>query len=112
MVLGGLRAFTPGHGKTLIADYLVGSRGTVRHAIALGAIVTFRHTASVMIAPFAGHWIMPDVLGIMIIAVGLNSIVLGLAAVLMAFGILLGSAALVTVLGISITFGGFAAYLH
>ena len=30
--LGGLHALTPGHGKTLVAAYLVGSRGTVRHA--------------------------------------------------------------------------------
>jgi nickel/cobalt transporter (NicO) family protein len=37
--LGGLHALTPGHGKTLLAAYLVGSRGTVRHAVALGAIV-------------------------------------------------------------------------
>ena len=47
-MLGGLHALTPGHGKTLVAAYLVGSRGTVRHATALGAIVTFTHTASVI----------------------------------------------------------------
>ena len=35
-LLGGLHALTPGHGKTLAAAYLVGSRGTVRHAVALG----------------------------------------------------------------------------
>jgi hypothetical protein len=46
LVLGGLHALTPGHGKTLVAAYLVGSRGTVGHAMALGGIVTFTHTAS------------------------------------------------------------------
>jgi len=47
-LLGGLHALTPGHGKTLIAAYLIGSRGTVKHAAALGGIVTFTHTASVI----------------------------------------------------------------
>jgi ABC-type nickel/cobalt efflux system permease component RcnA len=35
-LLGGLHALTPGHGKTLVAAYLIGSRGTVGHAAALG----------------------------------------------------------------------------
>lgn len=65
-LLGGLHALTPGHGKTLVAAYLVGSRGTVRHAAALGGIVTFTHTASVvaigLIALFASHFIVPSVL--------------------------------------------------
>ena len=64
--LGGLHALTPGHGKTLVAAYLVGSRGTVRHAVALGAIVTFTHTASVIVigllALFASQFVVPDVL--------------------------------------------------
>ena len=64
--LGGLHALTPGHGKTLVAAYLVGSRGTVRHAVALGAIVTFAHTASVIVigllALFASQFVVPDVL--------------------------------------------------
>lgn len=49
VVLGGLHALTPGHGKTLVAAYLVGSRGTVRRAVVLGGIVTFTHTASVVL---------------------------------------------------------------
>lgn len=65
-VLGGLHALTPGHGKTLVAAYLVGSRGTVRHAVTLGAIVTFTHTASVIVigllALFASRFVMPNVL--------------------------------------------------
>lgn len=46
-LLGGLHALTPGHGKTLVAAYLVGSRGTPGHAVLLGATVTVTHTASV-----------------------------------------------------------------
>lgn len=65
-VLGGFHALTPGHGKTLVAAYLVGSRGTVRHAVTLGAIVTFTHTFSVIVigllALFASQFIVPDVL--------------------------------------------------
>jgi nickel/cobalt transporter (NicO) family protein len=66
VMLGGLHALTPGHGKTLVAAYLVGSRGTVRHAVALGGIVTFTHTASVVVigllALFASQFIVPNVL--------------------------------------------------
>ena len=66
VVLGGLHALTPGHGKTLVAAYLVGSRGTVQHAIFLGGIVTFTHTASVIVigllALFASQFVVPDVL--------------------------------------------------
>jgi ABC-type nickel/cobalt efflux system permease component RcnA len=42
--LGAAHAFTPGHGKTIVAAYLVGSRGTLKHAAFLGAMVTFTHT--------------------------------------------------------------------
>ena len=45
--LGAAHALTPGHGKTIVAAYLVGSRGTLRHAAFLGAMVTFTHTISV-----------------------------------------------------------------
>ena len=45
--LGAAHALTPGHGKTIVAAYLVGSRGTLKHAAFLGAMVTFTHTASV-----------------------------------------------------------------
>jgi nickel/cobalt transporter (NicO) family protein len=81
-VLGGLHALTPGHGKTLVAAYLVGSRGTVRHAVALGAIVTFTHTASVIVigllALFASQFVVPNVLvPILEILSGLLVVVLG-----------------------------------
>ncbi len=47
LALGALHALTPGHGKTIVAAYLVGSKGAARHAIALGGIVTLTHTGSV-----------------------------------------------------------------
>jgi ABC-type nickel/cobalt efflux system permease component RcnA len=45
--LGAVHALTPGHGKTIVAAYLVGARGTLKHAAFLGAMVTFTHTISV-----------------------------------------------------------------
>ena len=44
---GAVHALTPGHGKALVAGYLVGTRGRPRHALALGATVTATHTAGV-----------------------------------------------------------------
>lgn len=46
-LLGALHALSPGHGKTIVAAYLVGSQGKAYHAVALGAIVTLTHTGSV-----------------------------------------------------------------
>jgi ABC-type nickel/cobalt efflux system permease component RcnA len=45
--LGAAHALSPGHGKTIVAAYLVGSRGTMKHALFLGGMVTFTHTISV-----------------------------------------------------------------
>ena len=47
-VLGGLHALTPGHGKAVVAAYLVGTKGRIIDAIFLGLIVTFTHTFSVI----------------------------------------------------------------
>ncbi|HET8948915.1 MAG TPA: sulfite exporter TauE/SafE family protein [Solirubrobacteraceae bacterium] len=44
---GAVHALSPGHGKAMVAAYLVGTRGTARHAVALGAAVTVTHTAGV-----------------------------------------------------------------
>ncbi|MGH3135017.1 MAG: nickel/cobalt transporter, partial [Gaiellaceae bacterium] len=44
---GAAHALTPGHGKALVAAYLVGIRGTPRHAFMLGGTVTIAHTAGV-----------------------------------------------------------------
>ena len=46
---GAAHAFTPGHGKTLVAAYLVGERGTVTHALTLGLTTTLAHTGSVIL---------------------------------------------------------------
>jgi ABC-type nickel/cobalt efflux system permease component RcnA len=63
-VLGGFHALEPGHGKTLVAAYLVGSHGKARHAVLLGAIVTASHTVSVyvlgIITLYASQWILPE----------------------------------------------------
>jgi nickel/cobalt transporter (NicO) family protein len=62
--LGGFHALEPGHGKTLVAAYLVGSRGTTRHAVLLGGVVTASHTVSVyalgFITLYASQWIVPE----------------------------------------------------
>ncbi len=47
--LGAMHALSPGHGKTIVAAYLVGSKGTMKHAMFLGATVTFTHTLSVFL---------------------------------------------------------------
>lgn len=63
LALGALHALTPGHGKTVVAAYLVGSRGTTLHAVALGTIVTLTHTGSVfllgIITLAASQYILP-----------------------------------------------------
>jgi nickel/cobalt exporter len=51
--LGAAHALEPGHGKTVVAAYLVGSRGRTLDAIILGAVVTFTHTFSVIVLAVA-----------------------------------------------------------
>ena len=46
--LGAGHALTPGHGKTIMAAYLVGTRGTSLHAIGLGLSVTVSHTLGIL----------------------------------------------------------------
>ena len=62
--LGAFHALEPGHGKTVVAAYLVGSRGTAWHALMLGLIVTVTHTAGVYVLGavtlFASHYIVPE----------------------------------------------------
>jgi nickel/cobalt exporter len=48
-VFGAAHALTPGHGKTLVAAYLIGQRGTVWHAVMLGVVTTITHTGAVLI---------------------------------------------------------------
>jgi nickel/cobalt exporter len=62
--LGAMHALSPGHGKTIVAAYLVGSRGTIRHAMFLGSTVTLTHTMSVFLLGlgvlFFERYIVPD----------------------------------------------------
>ena len=44
---GAAHALSPGHGKTIVTAYLVGQRGTPRHAALLGLVVTVTHTIGV-----------------------------------------------------------------
>ncbi len=48
VALGAAHALSPGHGKTVMAAYLVGSRGTMRQAVGLGLTVTVSHTLGVL----------------------------------------------------------------
>ena len=79
---GALHALSPGHGKAMVAAYLVGTRGTARHAVALGATVTVTHTAGVfllgVVALGLSEYVLPEDLypwlnlisGLMVLGVG------------------------------------------
>jgi ABC-type nickel/cobalt efflux system permease component RcnA len=62
--LGALHALEPGHGKTVVAAYLVGARGTAWHAAMLGLIVTASHSAGVFLlgaaTVCASRYVVPD----------------------------------------------------
>ena len=57
-------ALTPGHGKTMVAAYLAGTRGSARHALILGGTVTITHTAGVfalgIVTLSLSQFIVPD----------------------------------------------------
>ena len=63
---GALHSLSPGHGKTMVAAYLVGTRGTPRHALLLGLFVTVTHTIGVialgLVTLFASRYILPETL--------------------------------------------------
>jgi nickel/cobalt exporter len=79
---GAAHALSPGHGKTIVTAYLVGSRGTPWHAALLGLITTVTHTAGVFalggITLLLSNWIVPDQLypwldlsaGLLVVGVG------------------------------------------
>ncbi len=79
---GALHALSPGHGKSMVAAYLVGTRGTARHAFLLGAFVTLTHITSVVLFGLAALWlsefIVPETLfrwlslaaGLLVVAIG------------------------------------------
>ncbi len=66
MFWGAVHALSPGHGKSIVAAYLVGSRGTARHAAFLGLTVTITHTASIfvlgIVTLYLSHYILPETL--------------------------------------------------
>jgi len=61
---GAAHALSPGHGKTVVAAYLVGSRGTGWHAVILGLTVTISHTIGVfalgLVVLYASEYILPE----------------------------------------------------
>ncbi len=79
---GAAHALTPGHGKALVAAYLVGTKGTPRHAVLLGGTVTIAHTAGVfaigIVTLALSQFILPERLypwltlasGLLVVAVG------------------------------------------
>jgi len=85
--LGAFHALEPGHGKTVVAAYLVGSRGTAWHALVLGLIVTASHTAGVyllgVVTLYASRYVVPEPLYPWFgVTSGLTIAVLGVALVL------------------------------
>ena len=62
--LGAFHALEPGHGKTVVAAYLVGSRGTAGHALLLGLVVTASHTVGVyllgVVTLYASRHVVPE----------------------------------------------------
>ena len=64
LFLGAAHGLEPGHGKTIVAAYLVGARGTVGNALFLGGVVALTHTSSVillgLVALFASQYILPE----------------------------------------------------
>jgi ABC-type nickel/cobalt efflux system permease component RcnA len=84
---GAMHAMTPGHGKTIVGAYLVGSRGTIKHAIYLGLTTTITHTLGVfalgLITLFAAQFIVPEKLfpwlsllsGLFVVGIGINLLV-------------------------------------
>jgi ABC-type nickel/cobalt efflux system permease component RcnA len=81
---GAVHALTPGHGKALVAGYLVGTKGKPRHAVLLGATVTVTHTFGVfalgLVTLLLSQFIVPDQLypwltlvsGLLVVVVGVG----------------------------------------
>ena len=79
---GALHALSPGHGKAMVAAYLVGTRGKPRHAVILGATVTVTHTIGVfalgLVTLALSQYVLPEDLypwlnlaaGLLVVAIG------------------------------------------
>lgn len=83
-LLGAYHAGSPGHGKTILATYLVGSRGTPGQAVLLGSVTTLTHVSGVfllgLVTLVAARYVQPEKLypslgvlsGVMLLGVGLS----------------------------------------
>ncbi len=83
-IWGAMHAMTPGHGKTIVGAYLVGSRGTMKHAVYLGLTTTITHTLGVfalgLVTLFAAKYVVPEKLfpwmtllsGLFVVGIGAN----------------------------------------
>lgn len=79
---GAMHALSPGHGKTLVGAYLVGSRATPQQAIFLGLTTTVTHTIGIFalggLTLFASRYLLPNQLypwmnlisGLLVIGIG------------------------------------------
>jgi nickel/cobalt transporter (NicO) family protein len=79
---GALHALSPGHGKAMVAAYLVGAKGKPRHAVVLGATVTVTHTIGVfalgVVTLALSQYVLPEQLypwltltsGLLVVAIG------------------------------------------
>ena len=56
---GALHSISPGHGKTMVAAYLIGEQGTPRHAVILGLIVTLTHTSAAFVVALLLKFVLP-----------------------------------------------------
>src|SRR4029453_2750150 len=77
-------ALEPGHGKAIVAGYLVGTKGRPRDAVALGAIVTVSHTLGVfafgLVTLGLSQYVVPEELypwlslaaGLLVVSVGVG----------------------------------------
>lgn len=82
--LGAMHAMSPGHGKAVVGAYLVGSKGTVKHAAFLGLTVTITHTLGVfaigLLMLLASNYILPETImpflsflsGLIVLYIGLT----------------------------------------
>ncbi len=84
---GAAHAFSPGHGKTVVGAYLIGTRGTAKHAAFLGLTVTMTHTAGVFalggITLWLARYLLPETLypwlnvasGVLVVIIGISLVV-------------------------------------
>lgn len=83
-VWGAVHALSPGHGKTIVGAYLIGSQATPKHALFLGLTTTLTHTIGVfalgLVSLFASRYILPQQLypwlsaisGLLVVGIGVN----------------------------------------